>query len=52
VDLHQIEIDLGRQPFVEAELLLAEMAPLLGSTEINKAQGDRLLDLVGKGAGQ
>ena len=49
---HDPEVDLRRQPAVEPDLLLAEVAAPLQRAVVEEPQVDRLLDLVGIGAGQ
>jgi hypothetical protein len=52
MDVHQIEVDLRRQPLVEAEFLLAEMPPPLQAAEVDESKADRLFQLVGTGAAE
>ena len=49
---HDPQVDRRGQAAVEADLLLAEVAALLQRAEVEEAQVDRLLDLVGIGPGQ
>ena len=43
------QVDRRRQPAVEPDLLLAEVAAPLRRAEVEEPQGERLLDLVGMG---
>src|SRR5690554_6941930 len=45
---HYIDIDVRRQTLVKAQLLFAAVASLLKRCKVEKAEVDRLLDLVGK----
>jgi hypothetical protein len=51
-DRQHREIEIGREPTVEAQLFLAIESPLLQRGEIQKAEIERLLQLVGVRAGQ
>ena len=51
-DRHHIEIEVRGEPPVESELLVAEEPPRRKRREVEEAEIDRLLDLVGERAGQ
>ena len=50
--LDDIEVQLRRQAAVEAQLFLAEAAPVVECREVEKGQAHGLLDLVGLAGGQ
>ena len=51
-DRHHCQIQLGSEPPVQAQLLFAAMLPALQSGEIQEAEVQRLLELVGVLAGE
>ena len=51
-DRHDVEVEVRGEPPVEPQLLVAEESPRRERGEIEEAEIDRLLDLVGEGAGQ
>ena len=51
-DRHYLYVQFGRPVLIQAEFLFAIMAPFFQRTKVEKAEIDRLFDLVGKVARQ